>query len=51
VVDRAFDAAFDLDVFLGFEFALEAQRRAEYRHAFTGCVHEISLLCLARSAA
>ena len=35
VMDRAFDAAFDLDVFLGFQFALETQRRAKHRHAFT----------------
>src|SRR5690349_4932101 len=42
VVNRALDAAFDLDVFLGLELALEAQRRAEYRHAFVRCVHEYS---------
>src|SRR5688572_24805462 len=40
VVDRALDAAFDLDVFLGFELALEAQRRAEDRQAFVRCTHE-----------
>src|SRR5688572_2141157 len=39
VVDRALDSALDLDVFLGSEFALEAQRRTEYRHAFTRCIH------------
>jgi hypothetical protein len=52
---RAFDSAFDLDVLLGFLFAIVAQGRAEHRHAFTGCVaHNSPNWCfrrLTRSAA
>src|SRR5262245_7460080 len=44
VLDRALDAAFDLDVFLGFQLAFEAQGRAKHRHAFVRRVTAHQLL-------